>query len=93
MSGVFEIGMMSLFVGGAYIIKKVIKKRKSAIIDECTIDDENLQSNTEVKNRVPFYCRYCNTEIENYKNIYWEYYIPYCNEICYNKFLIEKNLQ
>ena len=25
MSGVFEIGMMSLFVGGAYIIKKVIK--------------------------------------------------------------------
>ena len=92
MSGVFEIGIMSLFVGGAYIIKKVIKKRKSAITDECTIDDEDLQSNTNPKDKVSFYCRYCNMEIENYKNIYWNYYIPYCNEICYSKLLVQKNL-
>ena len=101
MSGIFELGIGAIIISsGRYIYKKYKSKKqtnqvieddseqKEEVIQEDIISKPNESNTEEIIN---YECRFCRTNILN-RDVYWIYFIPYCSQDCYKKFLIERNI-
>lgn len=103
MSGIFELGIGAIIISsGRYIYKKYKSKKQTNQIIEEEIEDEQkdevIQEDTNSKTNesnteeiINYECRFCRTKILN-RDVYWIYFIPYCSQDCYKKFLMERNI-
>ena len=104
MSGIFELGIGAIIISsGRYIYKKYKSRKQTNQIIEVIKDDSEQkdevkqediiskpnESNTE--EIINYECRFCRTKILN-QQVYWIYFIPYCSQDCYKKFLMERNI-
>ena len=101
MSGIFELGIGAIIISsGRYIYKKYqSKNKKNQVIEDDSEQKEEViqediiskpdENNTE--EIIHYECRFCKTKILNLE-VYWIYFIPYCSQDCYKKFLIERNI-
>ena len=101
MSGIFELGIGAIIISsGRYIYKKYKSKKQTNQVIEDEVKQEDIDSkpveniNEDEKNIeevIHYECRFCRTKILN-RDIYWIYFIPYCSQDCYKKFLMERNI-